>query len=68
MYRISVQMVIQLIAKVKGITLPINEGNERLLPFGCKLCVNQHKFYIKHYAYDQSDLKQLIAKFPFLRS
>jgi hypothetical protein len=68
MYRITVQMVIQLIAKVKGITLPINENNERLLPFGCKLTVHNHKFFIKHYAYDKSDLNQLIEKFPFLKS
>ena len=65
MYEISIQMVLQLIAKVKGITLPINEC---LLPFGCKLCNHNQKYYIKHYGYDQCDLNQLIEKFPFLKS
>lgn len=65
MYEISIQSVLQLIAKVKGITLPINEC---LLPFGCKLTVNRNRYFIKHYAYNQSDLNQLIEKFPFLKS
>ena len=63
MYEISTNVVLQLIAKVKGIKLPINEC---LLPFGCKLAFNNNKYYIKYYAYDKSDLNQLIQKFPFI--
>lgn len=65
MFQIPVIAVLQLIAKVKGITIE-SIDHECLLPFGCKLSKVNQKWYIKHYAYDQSDLNRLIEKFPFL--
>jgi hypothetical protein len=41
--------------------------NEYLLPYGCKLVNYQSNWYIKHYAYDQSDWKQLCNQFSFLQ-
>jgi len=65
MFKISINSVLNLIAKVKGITIE-SIDHECLLPFGCKLGKINSNWYIKTYAYDQSDLKKLINQFPFL--
>ena len=66
MFPIAIKSVLRLIARVKGITIE-SIDHECLLPFGCKLSRVNCNWYIKYYAYDKSDLKNLINQFPFLK-